>query len=79
MRMSFTLDCDHRDVIPKNSPALHECTDACRYMHGQAGPYISMWAPDTTGVVPNVTIATPKIVAHTNSQRPSSNLEENRV
>ena len=74
MRMSFTLDCNHRDVIPpKNGPALHECTDACRHMHGQAGPYISMRAPDTTGVVPNVTIVTPKI---TNGQRLSS---ENRV
>ena len=40
---------------------------------------ISMQAPDTTGVVPNVTIATPKIVALTNGQRLSSNLEENRV
>ena len=50
-------------------------------MHGQAGPYISMWAPDTTGVVPNVTIVTPKIVALTNGHiyRLSSNLEENRV
>ena len=77
MRMSFTLDCNHRDVIPKkNGPALHECTDACRHMHGQAGPYISMRAPDMTGVVPNVTIVTPKIVALTNGQRLSS---ENRV
>ena len=48
-------------------------------MHGQAGPYISMRAPDTTGVVPNVTIATPKIVALINGQRLSSNLEENRA
>ena len=30
-------------------------------------------------VVPNVTIVTPKIVALTNGQRLSSNLEENRV
>ena len=29
-----------------------------------------------TGVVPNVTIVTPKIVALTNGQRLSSNLEE---
>ena len=62
-----------------NGPALHECTDACRHMHGQAGPYISMRAPDKTGVAPNVTIVTPKIVALTNGQRLSSNLEENRV
>ena len=47
--------------------------------HGQAGPYISMRAPDMTRVVPNVTIATPKIVALTNGQRLSSNLEENSV
>ena len=78
--MSFTLDCNHRDVIPKkNGPALHECTDACRHMHRQAGPYISMQAPDMTGVVPNVTIVTPKIVALTIGQRLSSNLEENSV
>ena len=62
-----------------HGPALHKCTDACRYMHGQAGPYISMQAPDTTGVIPNVTIVTPKIVVLTNGQRLSSNLEENRV
>ena len=48
-------------------------------MHGQAGPYISMRAPDTTGVVPNITIVTPKIIALTNGQRLSSNIEENRV
>ena len=66
--MSFTLDCNLRDVIPKkNGPALHKCTDAYRHMHGQAGPYISMRALDTTGVVPNV--MTPKIVALTNGQR----------
>ena len=68
-----------RDVIPKKRPALHKCTDACRHMHGQAGPYISMRALDMTRVVPNVTIVTPKIVALTNGQRLSSNLEENRV
>ena len=80
MRMSYTLNCNHRDVIPKKRPALHECTDAYRHMHGQAGPYISMWAPDMTRVVPNVNIVTPKIVALTNGQRLSSNLEEeNRV
>ena len=78
MRMSFIYRL--RDVIPKKRPsALHECTDACRHMHGQAGPYISMRAPDTTGIIPNVTIVTPKIVALTNGQRLSSNLEENRV
>ena len=48
-------------------------------MHRQAGPYISMQAPDMTGVVPNVTIVTPKIVALTIGQRLSSNLEENSV
>ena len=32
-----------------------------------------------TGVVPNVTIVTPKIVALTIGQRLSSNLEENSV
>ena len=78
MRMSFIYRL--RDVIPKKRPpALHECTDACRHMHGQAGPYIRMQAPDTTGVVPNVTIVTPKIVALANGQRLSNNLEENRV
>ena len=41
-------------------------------MHRQAGPYISMQAPDMTGVVPNVTIVTPKIVALTIGQRLSS-------
>ena len=80
MRMSFTLDCNHRDVIPKKT-ALHymnvqmladTCTD-------KPGPYISMQAPDMTGVVPNVTIVTPKIVALTIGQRLSSNLEENSV
>ena len=43
-------------------------------MHRQAGLYIqSMQAPDMTGVVPNVTIVTPKIVALTIGQRLSSN------
>ena len=84
VRMSFTLDCNHRDVIPKKLGEMalhyiHECTDAYRHMHGQAGPYISMRAPDMTGVIPNVTIVTPYIVALTNGQRLSSNLEENRV
>ena len=77
--MSFTLDCNHRDLFSNggmHGPALHECTDACRHLHGQAGPYISMRAPDTTGIVSNVT---PKIVALPNGQRLSSNLEENRV
>ena len=62
-----------------HGPALHECTDACRHMHRQAGSCISMRAPDMTGVIPNVTIVTPKIVVLTNGQRLSSNLEENRV
>ena len=76
--MSFTIDCNNRDVFSQwgYGPALHECTDACRHLHRQAGPYISMRAPDMTGIVPNVT---PKIVALTNGQRLSSNLEENRV
>ena len=76
--MSFTLDCNHRDVRILQwecGPALHECTDAYRHLHGQAGPYISMQAPDTTGIAPNVTL---KIVALTNCQRLSSNIEENR-
>ena len=77
VRMSFILDCNYRDVIPKNG-RLHY-TNACRHMYGQAGPYISMRAPDMTGVIPNVTIVTPKTVALTNGQRLSSNLEENRV
>ena len=51
--------------------ALHYA-NACRHMHGRAGPYISMQAPDTTGVVPNVTIVTPELVALTNSQRLSN-------
>ena len=67
-----------RDVFSNggDGPALHECTDACRHLHGQAGPYISMRAPDTAGIVPNVT---PKIVALTYGQRLGSNLEENRL
>ena len=48
-------------------------------MHEHAGPYISMRAPDTTGVIPSITIVTPYVVALTNGQRLSSNLEENRV
>ena len=45
--MSFTLDCNHRDVFSKKKlgdMALHYTNvqllaDTC--MHGQAGPYIS--------------------------------------
>ena len=59
--------------------ALYECTDACRHLHGPAGPYISMRAPDMTGIIPNITIVTPKIVALTNGQKLSGNVKENRV
>ena len=76
MKMSFTLDCNHRDVIPKKTALHYTNVQMLADMHGQAGPYISMRTPDTTGVIPNVTIVTPKIVALTNGQRLSS---ENRV
>ena len=64
--MSFTLDCNHIGMyFPKKNgghgPELHKCTDACRHMHRQTGPYISMRAPNTTVVV----IVTPIIVALT--------------
>ena len=77
--MSFILDCNHRDVFSNGGMALHytnvqtladTCTDK------PAHTLACMRAPDTTGIVPNVT---PKIVALTNGQRLSSNLEENRV
>ena len=80
-RMSFTLDCNHRDVLSNGGMALHytnvyiqmladTCTDI---------PNKPAHTPDTTGIIPNVTIVTPKIVALTNRQRLSSNLEDNRV
>ena len=67
MRMSFIFDCNHRDVFSNGGMALH-------YMN------VQMLADTcTTGIIPNVTIVTHKIVALTNGQRLSSNLEENRV
>ena len=45
MRMSFTLDCNHRDVFSNGGMALHYTNvQMLANMHGQAGPYISMRA-----------------------------------